>query len=593
MKFLRWAVAALAALTVAGNAMELARFGASGAFMARTWRCGFRSTGEHVDAARRMAENAVARGWSIAYCQPYEDRITSVDRARILAMSWATAPCPVQYGCVAELRGYDAVVASAYGFDLGSATGLGEQYRVVDSGGGLALWAKKPMAAPSAAKRVSSVSQDLFTAAVLLAIVLAFLLIGGMQYVVMGICIVSFMVFLQVVCLHSTDRVWSVVMAMIVIAAAYCFRRVWWKADYESSLACCNRSRGGRWFMIAAVACIFTVYAAFALTHTFVAPTGLGTVGGKAKLLFLSKGFPYGFFTEPSFMLYQPPYPPGGALFLLLGYVISGGCCEWIVQVVNCCLAVLLLGFLLSRSSDWPVRCLVIAFFVSPLTLRLVTLFYPEVLMGLCMLIGWDRVRRHSLDWGGWFAMGMAGWFKNEGLVYFCAMALPVFLSCRRKIRCLVTARVVCAMVLPVVWHVGSRLCGASLDGYVPIGDASLAKGVSALQRMLEYAFCAPWLYAFAFPLAIVSVFVRGRRRLKAHCASVGAGISICCFCLVFSLSGANDFAWHLDSAERLLWVPALLLLHAVAAVEGEVFARSPCGEIWYNIRHNKRKGTP
>ena len=116
--------------------------------------------------------------------------------------------------------------------------------------------------------------------------------------------------------------------------------------------------------MIAAVACIFIVYAAFALTHTFVAPTGLGTVGGKAKLLFLSKGFPYGFFTEPSFMLYQPPYPPGGALFLLLGYVISGGCCEWIVQVVNCCLAVLLLGFLLSRSSDWPVRCLVIAFFV-------------------------------------------------------------------------------------------------------------------------------------------------------------------------------------------------------------------------------------
>ena len=564
MKFLRWAVAALAVATVVGNASGLVRLGDGAVFMARTWICGYRSTGEHVDVARRMVENALVQGRSVAYCQTYEDRLTSVDRSRILAMSWATAPCPVRYGSAPELRDYDAVVATAYGIDLGLPNGLGEQYHVVDSGGGLALWAKKPMAVSQTGRTTPHFGKDLFATVALLAIVSTILLIAGMKCAVIGIGIASFVVFVQVACLHNTDRAWAVVGALFVMAVACCLGRAVREPDCEASLGWRNHSRSERCFAIAAVLSVSVVYAALAMTHTFVAPTGLGTVGGKAKLLFLANGLPGGFFTDPSFMLYQPPYPPGGALFLLLGYLISGGCSEWIVQLVNCFLAALLFGFLLSRSANWPIRLLVMAFFVSPLTLRLVTLTYPEVLVGLCMVVGWDLVCRRPLDWSGWIVMGMAGWFKNEGLVYFIAMAFPVLVSCQVKIRHLVALRFVCAMALPVAWHVGCRLCGASLDGYVPLAEASVAKGVSALGRILEYAFCTPWIYAFSFPLAIVCAFAGGVRRLALQGASIGAVISVVSFCLIFSLSGANDFEWHLDSAERLLWVPALLMLQGL-----------------------------
>lgn len=593
MRFPEWAVAVLAALTVAGNAMGIVRFGESAAYMARTWTRGFRSTGEHVDAARRMAENAVSQGWSIAYCQPYEDRITSVDRSRILAMSWATAPCPVPYGDAVKLRGYDAVVASAYGFDFNSAAGLDELYRVVDFGGGLALWAKEPVELFPAGRMppLDVVFHGLLATAALLTIVLVLILIRGMKCAIMGICAISIMEFLQVVCLHNIDRMWAGLVVMIVLAGAYCLNGVGGLRSRVLIGGLRNGLQNRHWAWIGAVVFIFSMYAVLALSHTFVAPTGLGTVGGKAKLMLLSKGFPRGFFTDPLFMLYQPPYPPGGALFLLLGYVLSGGCDEWLVQLVNCFLAALLLGFLLLRVSKFSARWLVVSFFVSPLTLRLVTLFYPEVLVGLCMLVGWDCVRRRPLDSTGWIVMGMSGWFKNEGLVYFCSMALPMLYYCPSGSRYALAKRILCAMALPIAWHVGCRLHGAVLDGYVPISEASVVKGFAALRKIFECAFCKPWLYSLAFPLTLVTILTRQSHWQLSRVAGMGAGISICLFCFIFSLSGAEDFAWHLDSVERLLWVPALLLLHAVTVRYTGFSACSPDDGIWYNILDKQRKG--
>lgn len=44
----------------------------------------------------------------------------------------------------------------------------------------------------------------------------------------------------------------------------------------------------------------------------------------------------------------------------------------------------------------------------------------------------------------------------------------------------------------------------------------------------------------------------------------LGVVFMLGCFGAIFSFSGAVDFAWHLDSAERLLWVPALLLVREI-----------------------------
>ena len=41
----------------------------------------------------------------------------------------------------------------------------------------------------------------------------------------------------------------------------------------------------------------------------------------------------------------------------------------------------------------------------------------------------------------------------------------------------------------------------------------------------------------------------------------VGVAIAVAGFAIIFSLSAAVDFKWHLDSLERLLWVPSLLAL--------------------------------
>ena len=570
MKFQGWVLAALAVFTVAGNANGLARFYANGVRMARTWVGGFRGSGEHVDAARRMTETALARGWSIAYCQPYDDRLTSVDRSRILAMSWATAPCPVRYGNAAELRGFDAVVASAYGLDLGTDRGLGDQYHVVDSCGGLALWAKKPKAGSTVGRNMPPVFRDMLAAAALMALVSALLLVGGIECMILGVCAVSVLMFMQVACLRSIDRIGAVVVAMLVLAAAAFFRQIGRHVGRQSNCEalpgmssglCCGQMR---WLAVSI--CIFIVYAVFTLTHTFVAPTGLGTVGGKAKLLFLSIGFPRGFFTDTSFMLYQPPYPPGGALFLLWGYVFSGGCGEWIVQVVNCCFAAVLLGFFLSRLNCRPACCLVVAFFVSPLTFRLVTLFYPEIMVGLCMIAGWNRVRRHPQDWIGWIVMGMAGWFKNEGLVYCCAIALPVFFACRRKLRGLVLLRALSAIAFPLAWHVGCRICGASLDGFLPVSSASAAKFLLAAKEIVVCCMLSPWQYGFVFPLALLCAFMGMARSRNFRVVGTAVVVSMFAFCAIFSVSGASDFRWHLESMERLLWVPAVMLMQELTA---------------------------
>jgi hypothetical protein len=40
-------------------------------------------------------------------------------------------------------------------------------------------------------------------------------------------------------------------------------------------------------------------------------------------------------------------------------------------------------------------------------------------------------------------------------------------------------------------------------------------------------------------------------------------------FAVIFSLSAAPDFEWHLDSMERLLWVPSLFILRECAGILG------------------------
>lgn len=546
----RWIVAVLAVLTLVLNAPALARLTRSGCRMASSWRDGFRGASEQVDAARRMAARAHGEGRSVAYCRSSSRGLLPIERSRVLAMSWATMPEPVHAGDVASVVGSEAVVVAEFEPEIEkvlSASG----YAAVASDGGLKLWERSP-AGGEPISGASVVVWLEFLADTLL-VTLGVMGFVWRSWTGFAYSLIVASVFGFVSPFLPRTFVLSVLCALVVVAAVGAGLR-------KNNRASRSPARISV-FIVLALALLAVVYCSLALTHTFIAPNGLGTVGGRARLMFLSGGFPVGFFTDPKFALYEPAYPPGAAGLTLLAYVVAGVCGEWLVQVLPCLAMVALAGFMLTRVRSWAARVLILTLFLSPLTIRLATLYYPEVYMAICCLVGWERIRSDRLDWSGWFVLGAAGWFKNEGVIYFCALAAVWLMGTpTREWRCLMP-RLPCGALLPLVWHIGCRCAGASLDGYHALAQLDVGKAFSAVAEILRYAFGHAWTYAFIFPLALVVMVRCGHDMYRLR--SVMCTVLLACAGLVviFSLSDAVDFDWHLESIERLLWVPALLLI--------------------------------
>ena len=231
------------------------------------------------------------------------------------------------------------------------------------------------------------------------------------------------------------------------------------------------------------------------------------------------------------------------------------------MQLLSCVLMAACAGYLMSRLKSGLGTAMLSVVFITPLSIRLATLFYPEVYVAICCLIGWERIRRNNLDSVGWLLMGASGWFKNEGLVYFGAMAMAVIILHPPVRYRRLFSRIAVGLVLPAVWHLGCRLAGASLDGYLPPGQFCAHQFWAATCRMLQYMFCSPWQYAFLFPMALFSLLVNRRDNGNLKTLTVFVLFGVAAFSVIFSMSAAVDFDWHLKSAERLLWVPSLLLL--------------------------------
>ena len=111
---LGWIVTVIAISSLALNAPALTRIMRSGCRMATSWQDGFRSTGEQVDAARRMAAKAKANGKSVGCCCSCEKGLLPIERSRILAMSWVAMPDCVPFGPMRDMIGKDAIVVAEY-----------------------------------------------------------------------------------------------------------------------------------------------------------------------------------------------------------------------------------------------------------------------------------------------------------------------------------------------------------------------------------------------------------------------------------------------------------------------------------------------
>jgi hypothetical protein len=166
----------------------------------------------------------------------------------------------------------------------------------------------------------------------------------------------------------------------------------------------------------------------------------------------------------------------------------------------------------------------------------------------------------------GWVLIGGAGWVKNEGVLF-----LPLVWAAlrwaegggRAPLRGLLLG-----LALPVGWLVWSRLQGGGLYDFAPLHQPDGRQVWMAVAETFRLGFLEPWRYGFIFPLACALPFFRRSRTRRVFAGVLVLAGYTAAIWWVFGISRAPDFAWHLKSLERLLWVPSVLFLFHIIKTE-------------------------
>ena len=312
------------------------------------------------------------------------------------------------------------------------------------------------------------------------------------------------------------------------------------------------------------------------LPHTLISPNGTAVYAGKARLLLACGGCPPGFFVDKDWSVFQPAYPIGLTALTALFYLISGDCGNWLVQLVPFAGVALSLWFVFCRVRTAAGRMLVLLLALSATTHTLCRGFYAEGWMAMFLLLGCWRIVAGRTGFVAWFLLGLAGGFKNEGFLFYVAMATTLVICGRRE-----TCRlqwVLGGMLLPAVWQAYAWHAGGGVDGFEWPGvfvflSQAWAAAVLTVRCMCIELDSGMWLIPLAITTSAVGAW-RRNRRLSSH-EKAGIVFTVASLALVFCVYGCCDpetFDWHLDSSiRRLLWTPM-------------VFA-----EICYTFRHESR----
>lgn len=323
----------------------------------------------------------------------------------------------------------------------------------------------------------------------------------------------------------------------------------WWRFNRRFA-----RPVPGR--ILAAAAGAFLILAAVTLTHSLLVPNGLGVQAGKAKLLYLARGVPTGFWTDRAFAVFQPAYPPGLSLTALLFDLLAGGCGERLVQVIVP--GALALLFLEEAVEHRTIRTMAFCFLfvLSPVALGLAAGFYAEPLAVLCLSCGLHALR-HGCRLGGAFLAGCAGFFRPEGGLVACGF---LFVLLARRLRLFRPMLVLATAALPtLIWQLVCLLTGATL------ADVRLAEGFSftssfSFGRALVKNLLCFWTTGGILFL----VFAPGRRRRSALS---GAFLILAVFAVLAGFHHSPHFDWVAATyAPRLVW---MVLAGACACLKG------------------------
>ena len=307
----------------------------------------------YLTAWRAAAKNAP--GEKLALLCNDENRVTPVDRSRLIAISWERAPDPLSLvDGSGDLQSVDCVLSSNWHPVSVGKRLVSNGFMVASTNEYAKTWVRKGVRRFVTCSPVADVSQTREALALVLEAVLIF--------------------------------------APLVFAFGL---------------------RGFSWWSLAASFLIAAGLGYVALSHPLLAPNGLGTYGGKAKLLYACGGIPESFLNSTGGMALQTSYPPGLTLLAYLHFLLSGGCGDRLVQlVVVFAMAALCLALL--RGSSHPWCALPIALYcVLPIAIRITSGFYAEPFVALLLVLGWRMMRNGRLFVGA-LVMGMAGLFRPE-----------------------------------------------------------------------------------------------------------------------------------------------------------------------------------
>lgn len=359
-----------------------------------------------------------------------------------------------------------------------------------------------------------------------------------------------------------------------------------WRGRAAERPARAPRSRDGaspllpRLLVLAGAAVIVGLAAWRAWSHTMDTPAGMGIWGYKAKL-FWTAGWPAGYLTDPARAFAQLSYPPGFPLAAVWFSAWVGRYDDHLLQVLPVLfLALALLYGVTSRGCagrrGWTVACVACALFGSVAVQETAESFYPEPLLWFLALVGLSGIARGPDGPGvrawreSWLLAGACGWVKNEGLLVVVAAVVAAGVVLRPRRPVFVGLGWALAALLP--WRAATLLAGVGLEDFHlawPGWAEAVHRAAAAWSRILQMACVESWRQAFVWPLAAVTAVAMGRRimaRRAAGFALVFAAAFTVLLAHIFMFSTVPDFDWHLASLERLLVLPAAVLLTVLAA---------------------------
>lgn len=240
---------------------------------------------------------------------------------------------------------------------------------------------------------------------------------------------------------------------------------------------------------------------AVALSHPLLAPNGLGTYGGRARLLYECGGIPSAFLESAGGSVLQPSYPPGLALLAYLHFALSGGCGDRLVQMIVVFALSLVCLSMTCRAEKWTDAIPAALFCLSPVAVRMAAGFYAEPSAALMLLAGMDRVRRGCMC-SGCLVMGFAGLFRPEAGIVAAAFAAGAC-ALRGDVREKLSA-IALSLAPAVLWIAVRKWLGY---GGVPDWDFRAAPN---LGHVAYAAWCeAKALGIFVVPIAAVAFLAR------------------------------------------------------------------------------------